>query len=62
MRNIAKIQGHCTEILGILKQKIALVINDDYLLVEGKEEEIIGRIQSKLGKPRHEVLKYISEL
>ena len=62
MRSIAKIQGHCTEILGRVKQRIAWVINDDYLLVEGKEDEIIGRVQAKLGKTRQEVLKYISEL
>jgi uncharacterized protein YjbJ (UPF0337 family) len=62
MRNIAKIQGYCTEILGKIKQEIALIINDDYLLVEGKEDEIIGRIQARSGKTRQEVLKHISEL
>lgn len=60
--NVTKIQGNLTEVLGKIKQRIAWIINDDYLLIEGKEDEIIGRIQAKLGKTRREVLKYISEL
>ncbi len=62
MKQIAKIQGSCTRILGKIKQRIAFIINDDLLLVEGKVDEIIGRIQSKMGKSKQEVLKYISEL
>ncbi len=62
MKLLAKLQGHCTEFLGKIKQRVAFIMNDDLLLIEGKEDEIIGRVQAKLGKNRQQVIKYISEL
>lgn len=47
---------------GKLKQKFAMLTDDDLLLIEGKYDELIGRLQIKLGKTKEEVSKIISEL
>ncbi len=55
-------KGNWNEIKGKLKQKFALLTDNDLLLVEGKHEELYGRLQSKLGKTKAEILAIISEL
>lgn len=50
------------ETKGILKQKFAILTDNDLLLLDGKQDEMLGRIQLKLGKTRAEVQKLISEL
>ena len=47
---------------GKLKNKFTLLTDIDLLLENGKVDEIIGRLQSKLGKTKEEILKLISEL
>ncbi len=49
-----------TELKGKLKQKYASLTDDDLLLEEGKQDEMIGRIQSKLGKTKEQIHKLIS--
>ena len=48
--------------MGKLKQKFAILTDDDVLLLEGKKDEILGKIQIKLGKSKEELQKIISEL
>jgi uncharacterized protein YjbJ (UPF0337 family) len=62
MKNITELKGNWNEIKGKLKQKFAILTEDDLLLVEGKQDEMLGRLQAKLGKTNEEVLKLISEL
>lgn len=45
-----------------LKQKFALLTDSNLLLVEGKEDEILERLQNKLGKTKEELYKLISEI
>lgn len=45
-----------------LKQKFAVLTDGNALLKEDKKEEMIAKIQIKLGKTREEVLKIIAEL
>ena len=45
-----------------LKQKFAKLTDDDLLYEEGREEEMYGRIQAKLGKSKEEVKKLFKEL
>ncbi|MBC7863693.1 MAG: general stress protein CsbD, partial [Bacteroidia bacterium] len=45
-----------------LKQKFAILTDNDLLLEEGKHDELLGRLQIKLGKTKAEVEKLISEL
>jgi uncharacterized protein YjbJ (UPF0337 family) len=62
MKNLSELKGNWNETKGILKQKFAILTDNDLLLIEGKQDEMLGRIQIKLGKTRAEVQKLISEL
>ncbi len=61
MKNLIA-QGNWNETKGKLKQKFALLTDSDMLLVEGKEDEVLGRLQVKLGKTKEEIKKLISSL
>jgi len=62
MKNITELKGDWNETKGKLKQKFAMLTDNDLLLVEGKQDEMLGRIQIKLGKTKEELHKLISEL
>ncbi|MDT8392917.1 MAG: CsbD family protein [Bacteroidales bacterium] len=47
---------------GKLKQKFAKLTDDDLMFAEGKEDELLGRLQKKPGKSKEELQKMISEL
>lgn len=47
---------------GKLKQQYGELSDDDLVYVEGKEDELIGRLQTKLGKSKEEVKKIIDDL
>lgn len=55
------IKGNWNEISGKLKQKFATLTDDDLLFAEGKEEELLGRLQQKLGKTKEELREMISK-
>jgi len=50
------------ETKGKLKQKFAKLTDNDLFFVEGKQEELLGRLETKPGKSRDALLKVISEL
>jgi uncharacterized protein YjbJ (UPF0337 family) len=56
------IKGNWNLIKGKLRQKYANLTDNDLQYTEGKEEEMIGRLQKKLGKSREEVEDIISSL
>jgi len=60
--NKLKLKGTWHEIAGKLKQQYANITEDDILLEDGKEEELLGRLQVKLGKTKEEMLELISNL
>jgi len=60
--NTTRLKGNWEEIKGKLKQKFAILTDNDVLLIEGKNEEMLGRLQIKLGKTKEELQKIISEL
>ena len=60
--NALIIKGNWNELSGKLKQQFANLTDDDLLLKEGKEEELLGRLQNKLGKTKEELHKIISKL
>ena len=62
MTNLTELKGSWNETKGKLKQKFALLTDDDLLLLEGKHEEMLGKIQARLGKTKEEIQKIISEL
>jgi uncharacterized protein YjbJ (UPF0337 family) len=54
--------GNWNEQKGKLKQKYALLTDNDLMFAEGKKEEMLGRLQIKLGKTKDELQKIINEL
>ena len=60
--NTTDLKGKWNEAKGILKQKYAELTDDDLLYVEGKEDELYGRIQQKVGKSKEEIKKMIDEI
>jgi len=62
MKNITHLDGNWKVTKGKLKQKFAMLTEDDLLLVEGKQDELIGRLQVKLGKTKEEIRSLIYDL
>jgi uncharacterized protein YjbJ (UPF0337 family) len=60
--NKLNIKGNWNEIAGKLKQKFANLTDDDLLFTEGKEEELYGKLQQKLGKTKEELHKFLVKL
>ena len=60
--NRLKIKGTWNEAKGKLKQKYAELTDDDLLYEEGKEDELYGRLQKRLGKNREEVEQMMQDL
>jgi len=55
-------KGNWKEIAGKLKQQFANLTDDDLLYQEGKEEELLGRLQQKVGTTKEELRKVIAKL
>lgn len=55
MPNSKEIKGNWEEFKGKLKQKFADLTDDDLLYEEGKEQEMWGKLQQKLGKTEKEI-------
>jgi uncharacterized protein YjbJ (UPF0337 family) len=60
--NTFTMKGNWNEIAGKLKQQYANLTDDDLLFKRGKEEELLGRLQQKLGKTKSELRKLISKI
>jgi uncharacterized protein YjbJ (UPF0337 family) len=60
--NTTTIKGDWNELKGKLKQKFAILTDDDTMLEEGKEDELYGRLQKRLGKTKEELHKLLSDL
>ncbi|HLG41197.1 MAG TPA: CsbD family protein [Chitinophagaceae bacterium] len=57
-----KLKGSWNEQKGKLKQKFALLTDNDLLFETGKKEEMLGKLQIKLGKTKEELHKIIEGL
>jgi len=57
-----KIKGDWNVLKGKLKQRYANLTDDDLLFLKGKEEELIGRIQQKIGMTKQQVRDLLSKL
>ncbi len=60
--NALTIKGNWKEMAGRLKQQFANLTDDDLLFAEGKEEELLGRLEKKLGKTKEDVRSLIEKL
>ncbi len=56
------IGGNWDEIKGKLKQQYAQLTDEDLSYAEGKGDELLGKLQDKLGKGKAEVTKIINDL
>lgn len=50
-----ELKGNWNELKGKLKQKYGELTDNDLRYVEGKEDELLGNLQKKLGKSRKEL-------
>jgi len=55
-------KGGWNEVKGKLKQKYAQLTDDDLTFAEGKDEELLGRLQQKLGKSKEDLRKELENL
>jgi len=57
-----KFKGTWNEVKGKLKQKYGQLTDDDLLFSEGKDEELLGRLQKKVGESKEKLRDFISSL
>lgn len=68
MKYLIEFEGKWNKIISKLKQKFSiltdddLLLDDDQLLLEGKQYDMLERVQKKLGKSEDELYELISEL
>jgi uncharacterized protein YjbJ (UPF0337 family) len=57
-----RLKGGWNEVKGKLKQKYGQLTDDDLTFAQGKDDELLGRLQQKLGKSKEELRKEIERL
>ncbi len=60
--NSTEIKGNWNELKGKLKKKFAVLTDNDLMYEVGKEDELYGKLQKKLGKSKTELQKLMDEL
>lgn len=57
-----KMKGNWDDAKGKLKQQFAQLTDEDLEYTEGKGDELVGRLQNKLGKGKSEITKLLNDL
>lgn len=57
-----KLRGNWNQAKGMLKQRWAELTDDDLLYEEGREDELLGRIQKKTGETKEQINDFIRGL
>jgi len=60
--NVEDMKGSWNEKKGKLKQMFAVLTDNDLLWEDGKQDELIGNLQIKLGKTKEELSNILSDL
>jgi uncharacterized protein YjbJ (UPF0337 family) len=60
--NTTELKGDWEVQKGKLKQKFAQLTDNDFLFVEGKKDEMLGKLQITLGKSKEELQMIIEKL
>jgi uncharacterized protein YjbJ (UPF0337 family) len=60
--NTTELKGNWNEQKGRLKQRFAILTDNDLMFSEGKKDQMLGRLQIKLGKTKEEIQEIISGL
>jgi uncharacterized protein YjbJ (UPF0337 family) len=57
-----RLEGNWHEQKGKLKQAFAILTDNDLMYEKGKKEEMLGKLQIKLGKTKEELHQIIKDL
>ncbi|HLQ99085.1 MAG TPA: CsbD family protein [Sphingobacterium sp.] len=57
-----KWKGRWNEVKGKVKQAYGELTDDDLTYAEGKEDELLGRLQEKTGKSKEDVENWLNSL
>jgi uncharacterized protein YjbJ (UPF0337 family) len=57
-----QLRGNWNEIKGKLKQKYGQLTDQDLIFAEGKEDELLGRLQKRLGRTKDELRAEIEDM
>jgi uncharacterized protein YjbJ (UPF0337 family) len=57
-----QLKGNWNEVKGKLKQKYGQLTDDDLAFAEGKEDELLGRLQKRLGRTKDELRAEIEDI
>lgn len=57
-----EIKGNWNELKGKVKKAYGDLTDDDLVREEGKDDEMLGKLQKKTGKSRDELVKWINSL
>lgn len=57
-----QMKGNWNEVKGKLKQKYGQLTDDDLTFAEGKEDELLGRLQKRLGKTKDDLRSEIEKM
>jgi uncharacterized protein YjbJ (UPF0337 family) len=57
-----QMKGSWNEIKGKLKQKYGQLTDDDLAFADGKEDELLGRLQKRLGRTKDQLRAEIEEM
>jgi len=60
--NTTELKGNWNEMKGKLKKSYAELTDNDLLYEEGREDELYGRLQQRLGKTKEEVKNLFEDL
>ena len=60
--NTEETKGNWNEQKGKLKQKFAILTDNDLMYEDGKRDEMLGKLQIKLGKTKEELHTILSSI
>lgn len=60
--NTTGVKGNWNEQKGRLMEKFAVLTDNDLMYEEGRKEEMLGKLQIKLGKTKDELAKLMASL
>ncbi len=56
------LKGNWNQLKGKVKQAYGDLTDDDLTYLDGKDDELLGKLQTKTGKTRDEVVKWLESL
>ncbi|HYF35977.1 MAG TPA: CsbD family protein [Prosthecobacter sp.] len=57
-----EMKGNWNQIKGKLKQKFGNLTDNDLMFEEGKEEELLGRLQERTGESKEKLRAFIEDI